>query len=117
MRPPACPMCGLVVPPTAGLVVERGQPVHIACHPGLADAAPAVARLLRERPGRGLCVACIAGTLGLTMGEAQTATGRLKPFRGFQTRYAKCGECGGRRQVVRTAQYVQERISDSTLRE
>jgi len=96
-----CPLCRLPVAPGAPALVERGEVLHLACHLGLTDAGVAVARLLRERPGHPLCVGCIASALGLTSGEAQAGSARLRPLKGFEVRFDACVGCGRRRQVVR----------------
>jgi hypothetical protein len=75
--------------------------IHLDCHLSLMDGGAAVARLLRERPGHALCATCIAGALGLTVGEAQAGSARLRPLRGFEIRFEVCVGCGSRRQVVR----------------
>jgi hypothetical protein len=96
-----CPMCCRPVAAGAPAVFEHGDIIHLDCHLGLMDAGSAVARLLRGRPGQPLCAACIAGALGLTFGEAQAGSARLRPLRGFATRFEACLGCGHRRQVVR----------------
>jgi hypothetical protein len=114
-----CPMCWRPVLVDAPAILEQGDRIHVECHLGLMDAGSAVARLLRERRGQPLCGACIAATLGLTLAEAQTASARLRSLRGFDARFETCLTCRARRRVLRAVrgQYVQERMSDSTLRE
>ena len=96
-----CPMCRRPVVAGTPAIVERGETIHPDCHLGLIDAGAAVARLLRERPGQPLCAPCIATALGLTLAEAQAGCARLRPLRGFATRFDTCLGCGKRRQVVR----------------
>ena len=96
-----CPMCRRPVAAGTPAIVEHGDTLHPGCHLGLMDAGAAVARLLRERPGRPLCTLCIAAALGLTVAEAQAGSARLRPLRGFVTRFEACLGCGKRRQVVR----------------
>ena len=82
-------------------MIEQGEAIHIGCRLGLMDAGAAVARLLCERPGQALCATCIARALGLTFGEAQVGSGRLRTLRGFELRFEPCEGCGSRCQVVR----------------
>jgi hypothetical protein len=112
-------MCWRPVAAGAPAILEHGDSIHVSCHLGLMDAGSAVARLLRERRGQPVCTACIATTLGLTLAEAQTASGRLRSLRGFDARFETCVTCGARRHALRAVrgQYVQERMSDRTLRE
>lgn len=99
--PPTCPMCRLPVTPGTAAFFDRGDVIHLDCHLGLMDPGAAVAGLLRERPGQPLCAPCVAGALGLTFGEAQAGSARLRPLRGFEVRFDVCVGCGNRRQVVR----------------
>jgi hypothetical protein len=94
-------MCRRPVAAGTPVIVEHGETIHPDCHLGLMDAGAAVARLLRERPGEPLCAPCIATALGLTFTEAQAGSARLRPLRGFVTRFETCLGCGKRRQVVR----------------
>jgi hypothetical protein len=94
-------MCRRPVVAGTPALVEHGDVIHLDCHLGLMDAGSAVAALLRERPGQRLCVTCIAGALGITFGEAQAGSARLRPLKGFEIRFEVCLGCGGRRQVVR----------------
>ena len=114
-----CPMCWRPVLVGAPAIFEQGDSIHVECHLGLMDAGSAVARLLRERRGQAVCAACIAGALGLTFAEAQSASARLRSLRGFDARFETCLTCGSRRHAIRAVrgQYVQERMSDRTLRE
>ena len=103
-------MCCQPVAAGAPAVFEHGDTIHLDCHLGLMDAGAAVARLLRARPGQPLCATCIAGALGLTFGEAQAGSARLRPLRGFTTRFDACLGCGNRRQVVRALRGPGERL-------
>ena len=96
-----CPICRLPVARESATLVEGGEVIHLGCDLGLLDAGAAVARLLRERPGQPLCVACIASALGLTLEEARTGSARLRPLRGFDVGFAPCLGCRARRQVFR----------------
>jgi hypothetical protein len=98
---PLCPMCRRPLSPTDPSVEEPGWKIHVGCDLGLADAGGAIARLLQERPGHGLCIECIARALSITPLEAETGSGRLRPLRGFDIRFDRCVGCGARRQVVR----------------
>jgi hypothetical protein len=97
---PTCPMCRRPVVAGMPALAEHGDVMHLDCDLGLMDAAAAVARLLRARPGHALCTACIAGALGLTVPEAQAGSARLRALRGFAVRFARCVSCRSRRQVV-----------------
>ena len=108
---PTCPMCGKAVGAGAPALVEQGETIHLGCHLGLMDAGAAIAGLLREHPGQPLCVACIAGALGITSGEAHAGSARLRSLKGFQTRLAVCLGCGGRRQVLRALRSVGRRFA------
>jgi hypothetical protein len=98
---PRCPLCCRPVTAGASALVEHGEPIHVECHLGLLDAGAAVARLLRQRPGHPLCATCIAHALGLTVGEAQAGSARLRALRGFEIRFDQCVGCNTRSQVVR----------------
>jgi hypothetical protein len=94
-------MCGLPVAASSTATFEHGALIHLDCHLGLMDAGAAVARLLRQRPGQPLCSTCIATALGITLGEAQTGSARLRSLRGFEVRFEVCVGCDTRRQIVR----------------
>jgi len=98
---PICPMCRTRVAASVPVLFEHGEVIHLDCHLGLLDAGGAIARLLRTRPGHGLCTSCLAHALGLTAGEAQAGVARLRALRGFEARFDHCVGCGSRRQVVR----------------
>jgi hypothetical protein len=98
---PLCPMCRRPLSPGTLSVAASGTGIHVGCDLGLADAGGAIARLLQQRPGHGLCIECIAHALSITPLEAEIGSGRLRPLRGFDTRFDACVGCGGRRQVVR----------------
>ena len=102
----SCPMCHLPITPGTPVLLERGEAVHLECNLGLMDAGTAVAGLLRERPGQPLCATCIAGTLGLTFGEAQAGSARLRAFRGFELRFQVCVGCRRRLQTARSVRCV-----------
>ena len=75
--------------------------MHVGCDLGLSDAGHAIARLLQQREGYALCIECIARALGITPLEAEIGSARLRPLRGFETRFDACIGCRARRQVVR----------------
>lgn len=97
-----CPMCRRPLGAEGPEVAWSGSGgIHVACDLGLADAGSAIARLLQERPGHGLCIECIAHALSITPLEAEVGSTRLRPLRGFDTRFDACVGCRARRQVVR----------------
>jgi hypothetical protein len=103
---PICPMCWRPVVRGSPAFFEQGDVIHPGCHLGLMDAGAAIACLLRERPGQPLCVDCIAKALSITALEAEGASERLRPLRGFEIRRDVCVGCSSRRQVVRALRAV-----------
>jgi hypothetical protein len=94
-------MCGHAVTADMAAFFEHGDVLHLGCHLGLMDAGAAVARMLLDRPGQPLCVACIAEALVLTPAEAEVGVARVRVLPGFGARFGPCVGCRRRGRVVR----------------
>ena len=114
-------MCGHVVGANTPALLEHGDLVHLECHLGLVDAGAAVVRMLGDRPGQWLCLACIADALVLTSAEAEEGVARVRGLTGFASRFGTCVGCGRRGRVVRALRFrtfdrpaARDRASDET---